>query len=343
MSNATAPALSPAIPFQLLPPSIALQLQIKSYIYAGSSGILVWDVLSNLTDDWYLFHLSKNRYALAAYVLSRIGAMTYVIGRTVFTTAPVGNCKLADTVLDCFFPIGVGGSCLLFFLRVRAVYMAQKYIVAFFAFLWVSVLASCLVVPFGTIGVNIQDTPYCATVATRDFAIATVIVPTVYDTLVFSAISYKLLTYGFAPHRSLRDRILGSNLPAFSKAMFRDGQKYYLVTVLSNIVTIAMWFARVNPEYTSIFIGPNMMLTNIMACYVYRHTVLGRIQDPVTTINAQVIPTEQNVLPLTTHPNLAQGRSRPSTAMDGIVVEMTSITHVDEVHKIKPKSSMLSL
>ncbi|KIK53983.1 hypothetical protein GYMLUDRAFT_106732, partial [Collybiopsis luxurians FD-317 M1] len=270
---------SPAIPFQLLPSSVAFQLQIKSYIFAGASGIFVWDILSNLTADWNLFRLAKNRYALAAYTLSS-GVVTACMATSLNVASiayPVGNCKLGDIAVDCFFPVGIAGSCFLFFLRARAVYMNRLYIVAIFAFLWLSVLAACITVPFGTVSdsINIEDTPYCVTVATEDFAKAAVIVPTVYDTVIFLAISYKLMSYGFSDNHGFRHRILGTNLPAFSRAMLRDGQKYYLVTVLSNLVTIALGCSPVNPAYQSVFTVPNMMLTNIMACYVYRHTVLG--------------------------------------------------------------------
>ncbi|KIK66871.1 hypothetical protein GYMLUDRAFT_69910 [Collybiopsis luxurians FD-317 M1] len=341
MENATSFPISPTIPFEFLPPTIASQSQIVTYILAGVSGIFVWDVLSNITADWYMFHLAKNRYALAAYVISRIGAMTYVIGRTVYTTYPVSNCKLADIILDCFFPIGTAGSCFLFFLRARATFIAQKYMVAFFAFLWVSVLASSITVPFATSSVNIGNTPYCVVISYKSFATSSIIVATVHDTLIFLAISYKLMSYGFAKHYSLRERILGTNLPAFSKGMLRNGQKYYLVTVLSNLATIAMAYAPVNPVYQLVLTIPNMMLTNVMACYVYRQTVLGQLRDPADTMDAHIIPTEQNTLPLAANSALApDGRDHPSSMMNAIVIEMSSVSHRDDVDKFKPDASI---
>ncbi|KIK54010.1 hypothetical protein GYMLUDRAFT_135222, partial [Collybiopsis luxurians FD-317 M1] len=263
------------IPFEFLPSSVAFPFQITTYILSGVSAIIIWDVLSNITADWNMFRLAKNKYALFAYTISRIGAMTYIIGRTVFTTYPVGNCKVADTILGCFFPIGIAGSCFLFFLRARAVYIAQKYMVAFFAFLWISVLASCLTIPFSTHVDNIGDTSYCIIISFKGFATASVIVPTVHDTVVFLAISYKLMSHGLPQNQALQDRVLGTNLPAFSKIMLRNGQKYYLVTVLSNVATIAVGYAPVNPVYQLVLTAPNMLLTNVMACYVYRQMALG--------------------------------------------------------------------
>ncbi|KAF5344034.1 hypothetical protein D9757_010062 [Collybiopsis confluens] len=338
MSNATESAFSPVIPFQLLPPSIAFQLQIKTYIFAGASGVFVWDVLTNIVSDWHLFLLAKNKYSLAAYAMSRIGALGYVIGRTAYMTYPMGNCRLADILVDCCFPIGMAGSSLLFFLRARAVYMGHKYITALFAFLWLSTLAACLTIPFATYPdtTNIENTAYCVTVATKDFAVAAVVVPTVTDIIVFLAISYRLMSHGFTESRGIGNRILGRNLPAFSRALLRDGQKYFLVTVVSNLATIALGCAQISPIYQWMFTGPNLMMTNIMACYVFRHTILSQ-RGPHAITDVHVIPTtiernqDSNIPGHGTH-------SRSPTqisAVRGIIVEMTSVMHIDKIEDTK--------
>lgn len=55
------------------------------------------------------------------------------------------------------------------------------------------------------------------------------------------------------------------------------------VTVIANLITsIMMYVPGVGPIYHSMFSIPNVMLTNIMACYVYRNTKLGIIRDPST-------------------------------------------------------------
>ncbi|KIK55457.1 hypothetical protein GYMLUDRAFT_138129, partial [Collybiopsis luxurians FD-317 M1] len=264
---------SPTIPFYLLPSSIAFESQITTYILAGVSGIIVWDVLSNITADYYMFALAKNRYALPVYIISRYGCFS-CFTLTRFLAYPVSNCKLVYLV-DSFYPIATAGSCFLFFLRARAVYITHNYIVAFFALLWVSLLATCLTVPFSTIVANIGDTPYCVVIFFKDFATSSIITATVYDTAIFLAISYKLMSHSLTQDHGLRARILGRNLPAFSRGMLRNGQKYYLVTILSNLTTIILAYAPINPIYRPVPTVPNVMLTNIMACYVFRKTILG--------------------------------------------------------------------
>ncbi|KIK53019.1 hypothetical protein GYMLUDRAFT_140058, partial [Collybiopsis luxurians FD-317 M1] len=263
---------SPAIPFQLLPPSVALQFQVDSYITVATAGIFIWDLLSNFAADWHLFRTSRNKLYLMVYMISRAGSMIFVLGRAIFTTYPVGNCEIANITIDSFYPVGVAGSCLLLFFRARVVYHGHRRLIAFFAFLWVAAFGTCLVAPFGTLATNVQSTSYCVTTRIMPFVGAIVIVPTIYDTVIFLAVSYKLMSHSFAEARGLQEHLLGNNLPEFSRAMFRDSQKYYLITVIANIVTICLMYAPVNAAYQIASNVPNVMLTNIMACYVYRNT-----------------------------------------------------------------------
>ncbi|KIK69457.1 hypothetical protein GYMLUDRAFT_35521 [Collybiopsis luxurians FD-317 M1] len=331
MSNST--DVGPTIPFQLLPPSIALQTQIDSYIDVASTAIFIWDILSNVTADWKVFHTAKNKLLLAVYVISRIGALTFVLGRAIFGTYPIGNCNAANIVIDSFYPVGIAGSCLLFFFRARAVYQGHRYVIAFFAFLWVTVLGACIVVPFGTVSINNGPTKYCVSTNVTAYTGAAVIVPTVHDTIVFLAVSFKLTAYSFATARTFRERLLGTHLPAFTKAMFRDGQTYYLITVLGNLLTISLMYAPVNGEVQTALTIPNVMLTNVMACYVYRHLVLSRNRNPYSTgtTDANVIPTQQNVIQFAAMKSGSNDIS--TTTVDGIRVEMTQVTHMDDKEK----------
>ncbi|KIK53024.1 hypothetical protein GYMLUDRAFT_1027081 [Collybiopsis luxurians FD-317 M1] len=332
-------APNPAIPFELLPPSIALQAQVASYVYAATAGILLWDVLANILADWQLFHTAKNKLHLATYMISRIGTMTFILGHVIYATYPVGNCKTGRIAIDSFYPIGISGSCLLFFFRARAVYNGHNNVNICFTILWVTVFSTCLLIPFGTISENIGPTLYCTITKIKPFAGIAVIVPAVYDTVIFLAVSYKLMSHSFADPQGLQERIWGKNLPAYSRAVFRDGQRYYLMTVLGNMAMISLMYAPINPAYQTIFTLPNVMLTNIMACYVYRHTVLGStICEPTCSMDAYIIPTQKNALG---NALATPGTTGTSAIMDGIFVEMTQEVHVDE--ETKSGGSFLSV
>ncbi|KAJ3878283.1 hypothetical protein F5051DRAFT_352252, partial [Lentinula edodes] len=283
----------------LLPSTVAGQIQVSSYIFSGSSAIFIWNTLCNLNADYKLLFKTKVGLPTLVYFLSRIGSMVYVIGYTVFITYPVGNCRTLNLTLNIFYPVGVPMSSLLFFFRVRAVFSTRKYIVwAFFA-LWLCVLASCMTIPFGGGAINIGTTRYCLTSELAPYTGAGGIVPTVHDTLVFLAISYQLLRN---THMNLEGSMktfqafaYGSYLPAFSKSILHDGQAYYMVTVMANLLTTIMVYApRVSPVYRSMFSIPTVMLTNVMACYVYRNTKLGLMRDPSTLIMARSITHKDN-------------------------------------------------
>jgi hypothetical protein len=138
----------------------------------------------------------------------------------------------------------------------------------------------------------------------------------VYDTSIFLAISYRLLanlhnerTPGEKIQFLFRDLFRGTNMHTFSNALFRDGQKYYMcvrsrltysimsgrnihiglffrrIAVLSNILTVSMVFAsHVSPIYRGTFSIPNVALTSIMACRVYRNARLHNVRSAGVSI-----------------------------------------------------------
>ncbi|KAJ7435020.1 hypothetical protein B0H11DRAFT_1938004 [Mycena galericulata] len=277
-----------------LAPDLARQLEVSRYVFSGATAIFVWDILNNLHADYLLLFKFPIRWPVIAYFISRIASLVYVLGFTVFATYPVGGCATADLIFDCFYPIAVPATCMLFFLRVRAIYGGQRTVTACFALLWLAVLGACLTVPFGGGGVNIGATQFCLISELAPYTGAAAITPTVHDTAVFIAISYRLLANTHVRQRSraaaLKAFFSGGYLPSFSKSLFVDGQMYYIltadigtagrITVVSNLALSAMIYAPgVSPVYRSLPAIPNIALTSIMACRVYRHTRLGLLRE----------------------------------------------------------------
>ncbi|KAJ7776046.1 hypothetical protein DFH07DRAFT_951954 [Mycena maculata] len=76
----------------------------------------------------------------------------------------------------------------------------------------------------------------------------------------------------------------GEYLPQFSRAILKDGQFYYLITVLANIPSAAMSYnSRVTATYRTMFFVSTVMVTNCMACRVFRNTKFGFHRRVVTT------------------------------------------------------------
>jgi len=120
---------------------------------------------------------------------------------------------------------------LLFLFRVRVVFNGSKYVIWFFGSMWLAVLGVSLTVSQAVFSVNIGSTKYCRIKTVKPFAVMCVIVPLVNDTLVLLAITIGLATNTHLEptlKRGIRTAMYGDYLPAFTRAMLRDNQMYYL-------------------------------------------------------------------------------------------------------------------
>uniref|UniRef100_A0A8H7XNM8 Uncharacterized protein n=1 Tax=Psilocybe cubensis TaxID=181762 RepID=A0A8H7XNM8_PSICU len=127
--------------------------------------------------------------------------------------------------------------------------------------------------------VRIGSTGYCISEHVAGYVTSAAVAPLVNDTLVFLAISWRLMQNSVVgeKHRfRLRAMILGQRMPSLSHALLKDGQIYYLTTVTSNLLTVVLMALPSLPvTYRTMLAGPNIMLMNIMACRVFRKTKLG--------------------------------------------------------------------
>jgi len=165
---------------------------------------------------------------------------------------------------------------LLFFLRARAIYNRHTILVFFFFILWLSVLGTAALVPIIATTANIGTTDYCIDVAVKSYASVATITPLVHDTIIFLAISLRLFGNSHVTRGNFKAFVTGEYLPQFSKAILKDGQLYYLVAVTSNtLVTVMLYNTRVALAYRTMFTVCNIMITNAMACYVFRNTKFG--------------------------------------------------------------------
>ncbi|KAJ7683458.1 hypothetical protein B0H17DRAFT_883467, partial [Mycena rosella] len=264
-----------------LPPALQRQFEVSIYVYAGCTGVFIWDILNNLRSDYVLLFKKHFHVASLAYVVSRIGSLVYVLGATIFSSYPLQACTTAWVAFHVFYPIGVSASAFLFFFRVRAIYGGDRLVTAIFGFLWLAVLASSLTAPFGGTAVKSGDPSECiVTHVDPSHVGASGIILAVHDTLVFFAISYRLV-FNFEEMQQqtwgtqLKMLFSGAHLPAFSKALLEDGQMYYLITVVINVsATLRVYIPRDSVAYRGLLFVPSMTLTSIMACRVYRNTKL---------------------------------------------------------------------
>lgn len=129
------------------------------------------------------------------------------------------------------YHIAFASTAYLFFLRVRAVYNRNKYVVAVFFVLWLSVLGGALTAASTEGGHALDPTPFCYSDPIQIYISASPITLAINDTFVFFAISWRLLSDSWTDIKSkpsFKVIALGQYLPAFSRALLQDGQVYYL-------------------------------------------------------------------------------------------------------------------
>ena len=143
----------------------------------------------------------------------------------------IGSCRDRQRALAWMYAICIPTTSLLFFLRVRAVFYRYKYVVWFFSCMWLAVAGAAFTAPRTLVASSIGSSNYCVGVTVKSFALVCIVIPFINDTLVLLAVTIGL---GMHAHiepnlkQGIRTVMYGDYLPAFSRAMLRDNQMYYL-------------------------------------------------------------------------------------------------------------------
>ena len=149
------------------------------------------------------------------------------------TAAPLGNCKALFRINPSLFSLSVASTSFLFYLRVYAMYKHNKYVCGFFFVMWLAVFGCSLTPIFGSSGLNIGPTKHCeVSESIQQIIGVNSTLPLVNDTLIFIAIWYRLVQIGLLGNARARDvvkaALSGQSMTVFTRALFRDGQAYYL-------------------------------------------------------------------------------------------------------------------
>ncbi|KJA17091.1 hypothetical protein HYPSUDRAFT_1104878 [Hypholoma sublateritium FD-334 SS-4] len=294
--NATSVLPNPLTPLAFLAPQAAYQETVTNYCTAGALAVLIWDILDNAKGDYRSIFQGKSRFSIPilAYILSRYEDfdphLTWTNSSNTLTAAPIGDCIIFNKVVHSWCPISICCSALLFFFRLRAIYNRNQIVVATFFVFWIGLIVAALFVPLGISAGAIGPTRYCRYTAFKPSSYAGLIGPLIYDTLVFAAISWRLIQVA-SVEMSCRDtlHILFSKrgLPAFTARILVDGQLYYLITMLFGIATVALVYAPSVPiPLKSMGINPYLAVVNIMACRVFRNTRAGLIRESQISTSA---------------------------------------------------------
>jgi len=281
---------NPQTPLAFIPPDIAGWFEITRYVIVGTLGMYLWDILTNIQGDIRLLVKYRIGFSTVAYFLARISVLVFIINSAIFITAQVGDCQKMELAETIGFSVSVSSIALLFFLRVHAVFSEYRLTTLFFAFMWVAVAGCSVTIPVGVTAAHIGPTKFCTRTEVKPYGVLAVIVPSVYDTLIFFSISYRLVQVTSFKRTfigRMRSFFTPSDLPSFSRTLIQNGQEYYLIAVGINILAMGVILAPNSlPDIArALFTVPNIALSNAMVCRVHRDLKFGRIQDQPSVMN----------------------------------------------------------
>jgi hypothetical protein len=128
----------------------------------------------------------------------------------------------------------VSSTSALFFFRVKAVFLNNRMITAFFGFLWFTLTGLCFSLPFVVKATHIPTTQICIVSRFAYFGTIPNIAHVIYDTFVFVSISLRIISFSIVGDTftaRTRSFFRGDGVPSFSKSVLYGGQLYYMSVI----------------------------------------------------------------------------------------------------------------
>ncbi|KAF5357210.1 hypothetical protein D9756_006856 [Leucocoprinus leucothites] len=275
MANSTLP--NPDVYLNHLPPEFAAQLENTRNVYLVFIGAAIWDVLVYVPEDFRIVVSSPISATTLCFMFTRLFAIAYTLFAVLTQVQPIGDCVSIQIGMGIVCVLAMSTTSFLFLRRFHAVFSDQQKLCWLFSFLWCGTSSVTILGPIGLEAEHMEGTNFCSFYPTHDYTAIAEFLPAAFDTLVFFAISYKLVhsyaKVGFSDDTSWRTFFTG-NLPPISRALLRGCQHYYMVvggmTIASGIV-LYLPESAVPPMYGMMLVLSNTMLSASMACRVFRN------------------------------------------------------------------------
>ncbi|KAF7335982.1 hypothetical protein MSAN_02311900 [Mycena sanguinolenta] len=273
---------NPFTPLAFLPPALASQFEVSRYFIAATLGAYVWDIGLNLGNDYALLFKHKIRFPTIVYFLSRASTLAFILTSFLFAVAPVENCNALALGFSISVVLMQTATAMLFFLRVTAVWHANKIVYAVFSILWLALLGAGITDPVGIRGVHIGHSKYCIDTVVPVSTEGTVIVPLINDTAIFLAITYRILAHTIVADSPMA---VVTDYPHYRRRYFRVASISTCdIAVATHIILlVALKMPHLSPVYHAMLAFPGFALVNAMACLVFRRIKFGIMSSDGTT------------------------------------------------------------
>ncbi|THV04326.1 hypothetical protein K435DRAFT_586756, partial [Dendrothele bispora CBS 962.96] len=243
---------------------------------------IVCDILTNIDDEIELYFKRKFGIPTIAYMLCRIASLFYALAQMLYFMIEISDCGQIKFIVPLLFVMSNGSTSFLFLLRVRAIFHENQKIQIFFIISWLIVIACPGLGFFAEGDQSPIDPRMCSFKSIRPvFGITLISISLAFDTMVYLAISFRLFMI-FHFERWLAGPGLQRNtsfftgkcLPSFSRSFLRDGQVYYVISLILGILVITFYIQLLYNQYNRVLIPLYNALLSIIACYVFRNAKL---------------------------------------------------------------------
>ncbi|KAG2009720.1 hypothetical protein CC2G_012620 [Coprinopsis cinerea AmutBmut pab1-1] len=276
------------VPYPLLPPDEAYALLSRNLVVVATVAIWIWDFLLSLPGDYQLHKSHAITPPCMVYLVSRIplpsriATLGLCIYSVVYAVHPIGNCEDNDLAMGAITVPAYASCTLLVLLRVRATFHGSPHFIYTYSIFWLAHLAFTTAAYFALRHPvsSISGTGFCSPSRVNYLYTASATFLCLYHTAMVVGVSLRMASMadktGATEERRaarLRNAILGSHLPSFSRGMLRNTQIYCMATLVFGILCV-VWshVHQHSPYYGSLFTLPSVAIMNIMACRVYRNT-----------------------------------------------------------------------
>ncbi|KAF8151207.1 hypothetical protein K438DRAFT_1432287, partial [Mycena galopus ATCC 62051] len=284
ITMSTPELVNPNTPLAYIPADLGTQYQVSRYVFIATLGAFVWDLCMNMDSDYRLLFKHKIRHTTVVYFISRIATLSYVFTAAVFAAVEkIPSCQTEQLINGISSSLAASFTSLLFLFRVLAVFNNGRWAMVSFIGLWIVVVGCSVTVPLGIGGAHIGPTQACINTRVATYTAASGIASFANDSIVFIAISYRIISYTLMESSTigaLKTFFTLRALPVVSRNLLFGGQLYYFVALCANLALIGVFAApHIGPIYRGMLTIPIAALNNAMACLVFRKVKFGLIAN----------------------------------------------------------------
>ncbi|KAF9533693.1 hypothetical protein CPB83DRAFT_490184 [Crepidotus variabilis] len=293
---------NPYAPEAWIPSELASVLRFQHYLAIGCITVYLWDMLQSLPDDYAVVFKRTFCLQTVVFLAIRISTFIFFLSTGFFLMTDLDNCIPWGIINSTAYIATHCSIALLFYFRVSAVYLHNRYIINFFRICWLGAVAGTITGPLGITYKHITLTRTCVveisdSVQKARYPVGSALAQTFFDLLVCGFITYKLNLanrLGVANGGAGTTRIgliarwrvtcgwlaWTQRTAMLGQRFMQDSQIYFLIIICVKIPEIVCFFAFAKSSKGSqaqlLLVFPDTVIVSILATKIYRQLKLGR-------------------------------------------------------------------